>query len=320
MTNKVKRIKKILVLMMAVAMLFGMVQISFAAEAMDMSQPLTLDVALSGEDKVPGMEFKIYKVASMDEYTRFTVESKFESYSIDFTGIENQDDWRTLAQTLQGYILRDAVAPDYTALTDDQGVAAFGEVERGVYLLLADRYEYQGTAYIADAAMLSVPNVDDATEEWVYNVGITAKYSTESVPPEIPETPGLEVIKLWRNEDSVTRPNGITAQLICDGAVIDEVVLNKENGWKHVWTGLEAGKTYSVTEKDVPEGYAVAISYESQIFTITNTGNTPPPPGTPPPDVPPTLPQTGVPWIPVIAVGGTGLVLFVAGLIRRNYE
>ena len=322
MTKTAKIINRLMGLAVIAIMLVGMILMpgkALALESMDKDALVTLTVGLSGtEEPVPGMEFKAYKVADMDENAAFTVDPAFAGYSIDFSGIQNQEDWRTLSQTLQNYIARDGVAPSYTAVTNDNTQAEFGFVEKGLYLILADSYEYNYNTYTITATMVAVPNIDTTTDSWVYDVAVSAKYTSEEVPPIVPGTSGLEVIKLWKNEDGVTRPETIIAQLICDGNVVEEVELNKENGWKHTWTGLEAGKTYAVTEKAVPDGYTVAITYENSIYTITNTGNPPGTPPTTPPSNPPKLPQTGVPWVPVIAFGGSGVVLLGAGLIRRK--
>ena len=66
------------------------------------------------------------------------------------------------------------------------------------------------------------------------------------------------------------------------------------------------------------EGYTTQIAREGLTFVVTNTGTGPastPPPKTPMPD---RLPQTGQLWWPVPLLLAAGLVLVIAGLLRRR--
>ena len=72
----------------------------------------------------------------------------------------------------------------------------------------------------------------------------------------------VTVNKEWvdNNDQDGLRPDSIIVELLADGEVIDEEVLNDSNNWTHTFTGLPTkleGKdiVYTVREKDVPEGY-----------------------------------------------------------------
>lgn len=99
-----------------------------------------------------------------------------------------------------------------------------------------------------------------------------------------PETTSVKVTKEWgdaQNQDGV-RPETVQVQLYKTvdnkkDAVGDSVELSQNGEWKYEWTGLyvnEAGKpiSYSVEERDVPEGYTSDVSYDKEKgFIITNT-------------------------------------------------
>ena len=92
----------------------------------------------------------------------------------------------------------------------------------------------------------------------------------------------VTVNKEWvdNNDQDGLRPDSITVELLADGEVIDEEVLNDSNNWTHTFTGLPTkseGKdiVYTVREKDVPEGYEESQKTNgTNDFTIINTHET----------------------------------------------
>ncbi|MBR0163436.1 MAG: Cna B-type domain-containing protein [Lachnospiraceae bacterium] len=112
----------------------------------------------------------------------------------------------------------------------------------------------------------------------------------------------LTVNKVWSdafNADG-SRPASVTIRVMAGGVEAARVTLSAENSWTHTFTGLDASKTYTVEEVDVPAGYTVSYSGNAQDgFTVTNA-HTPVTPPTPPTPVPPTpVPPTPVPPTPV---------------------
>ena len=65
-------------------------------------------------------------------------------------------------------------------------------------------------------------------------------------------------------------------QLLRDGSIVDTVTLSASNGWQHEWTGLDPASDWTVTEKDIPQGYTVYASQDGNLITVVNTGRTPP--------------------------------------------
>lgn len=83
------------------------------------------------------------------------------------------------------------------------------------------------------------------------------------------------VKKIWHDNDENSRPKSVKVQLYADGIECgNEVELNGTNNWRYVWENLDDGKTYSVKEVDVPEGYQSTVSTINDgdtDYTITNT-------------------------------------------------
>ncbi len=321
---------------------------SYAIDKIDEGEDASLTVIFSGEKKAPGMKFSAYKVGEFDENNQFHILSKYAGYGVGEIP-QDQDGYKAMASTLKGYIQKDGLEADYTATTNEDGVAAFGTVEKGLYLIFSNTVIYNETIYKTVPVMVSVPNLD-ANEKWVYDVEIASKYSSEPVPPK-EEKLDINAIKIWAGDVENERPASIIIELLCDGEVIETATLSKYNNWRVSWKDLDATKEYEVTESVVPGGYEVKIEREGNTFTVTNTfppsnpdkdvkdsyaepepgDKIPPTPGnitptpsnqtkTPPPSSKTTtkLPQTGQLWWPVPIMLGAGIVLFLAGVIRRR--
>lgn len=80
----------------------------------------------------------------------------------------------------------------------------------------------------------------------------------------------LTVHKVWDDNNYPNRPDSATVQLLRDGSVHDEVVLNETNQWTYTWDKLDETYTWSVIETDVPDEYDVTYSTADNITWITN--------------------------------------------------
>lgn len=83
----------------------------------------------------------------------------------------------------------------------------------------------------------------------------------------------LAVQKVWNDHDNVAgkRPKNITIHLVADRKVIQELILNDDNGWKGSFENIPADLNYTVKEIPV-EGYIAKVEGSIQEgYTITNT-------------------------------------------------
>lgn len=89
-----------------------------------------------------------------------------------------------------------------------------------------------------------------------------------------PETTSKTVTKVWKDNNSESRPDSIEVQLYADGKAVGEAVkVTAKDNWTYTWENLPKyadGKEikYTVEEKKV-DGYEA--SYSEDTFTITNT-------------------------------------------------
>ncbi len=272
--------------------------------------PLSLTVSyVDGETPVVGAPFRLYQVAKLNDDLTLTAAPPFSDFK---SSIENPDTkWDILAASLEDYVIEMNVSPDDEAKTNAVGKAHFPSGEKaltpGVYLVVSQRYRFDGKIYYPAPVIITLPN-QDADGAWEYDVTAYAKFTpAEDEPIE------LVVIKKWSDKDNEDkRPKEITVILLKDGKEYDRVKLNPDNGWTHIWKNLDPIHEWTVKEVEV-EDYETQISEPTKtdnIWTIIILNKYEPP-------KPPQLPQTGqLNWpIPVLLAFGT--VLLTLGCFLR---
>lgn len=270
-----------------------------------MDTPVSLSIRHTYEDTpLAGVEFSLYLVSAMDSCGELTPTAAFAAFAgqLDIRGSDDQA-WLDMTELLDQAVEADAsLAPADTALTDEQGVAAFPSagktLEKGLYLVRGQTLTLEGYHYITMPFLALLPGRDSVTDDWIYGVQATSK------PAQTPVLEDLTVKKVWKDYGQTDRRTvSVTVQLLCDGAAFGEpVTLSAENDWTHTWPGLESNRQWTVQEAAV-EGYTDSVRREGNTFILTNKLDVA------------VLPQTGqLNWpIPVLVVVGLGL--FAAGWI-----
>ena len=324
-----KLYKRMAALFLSVAAVFLLIPAAASAvEAIDLSRDVRLTISYQdGDVPLAGAEFSIYLVADVDENGELTTTPAFRKFNVDIRG-KNDAAWKALARTLEGYVLRDQIEPTDSGATGQSGFLYFptGDTKLmpGLYLVLGQRHRQNGCRYDATPFMVMLPTQSENT--WSYEVIASPKHTDQ----EIPDTPTditRKVLKAWDdNGHENSRPREITVQLLRDGEIYDTVTLNAGNSWRYTWTELDDDYRWTVVEKEL-SGYTVRVDQEGITFVVTNTyvpttPDTPTQPTKPSPATPgkPSLPQTGQLWWPVPVLMFAGLVLVVAGLLRRRRE
>lgn len=122
--------------------------------------------------------------------------------------------------------------------------------------------------YTHNGARTSWTAADAQGNPFGSNIGLPSNTVRVYLPVDV------SVEKVWDDNDNSERPDSVTVQLYRDGTAYgSSVELNDSNEWKHKWTNLERGRTWTVEEIDVPEGYRASITYdeEENEWIITNT-------------------------------------------------
>ena len=177
---------------------------AFATGRIDLQKDVKLTISYQdGGTPLAGAEFRIYLVASADENGELTTEDAFQQFNVDIRG-KNDDAWRTLASTLEGYVLRDSIVPTDSGNTDAHGYLSFptgnARLTPGLYLVLGSRHTQGGFRYDAMPFMVMLPTQDTEKGEWVYDVLVSPKHDSSEIP-DTPSTITRKVLKIWDDAD-----------------------------------------------------------------------------------------------------------------------
>lgn len=276
-------LKRVYSLLLAVVLLGGTVLPCLAAPR---NGSITVVLKDSDNNPISGVTVHICQVATLTE-DGYQPSAGFENSGVSIAGILNNPD-EAVAQTLAGYIRANTV--EGLSATADNGEAVFADLALGIWLV----YPAEDSAGTFNPYLVFLPFT--ASGEVRYEV--TTMPKLENTPPT--ET-SIYILKKWddKNNAAKKRPDSVTVELLCDGAVVAVAVLSEENGWAHTIYGLGADKAYSVREKAVADYKATVSGDAKNGFIVTNTyaGEK--------------LPQTGQYWWPIvlIAVAGVGFIL-----------
>lgn len=256
-----------------------------------------------------GQNISVYRVAEVTAQGECVPVPPFDSFPVNLNGITSNKEWQDTSNTLASYILSDQVSPDRTAVTDENGVARFDDLEPGVYLVAGVSVHHEDGYYEFENFCIFLPTpLDDGTHDYDLN----AKPKSHFVSwPEEPEPVSYRVTKVWKDSGSrSSRPVQITVDLLKDGVLQDTVLLNAGNNWTYQWQA-KAGEKWNVVERDVPDAYKVVITRNDTVFQITNTCI-----------ADHELPKTGdtaALWLYVVAMclSGFGLLIIAIGAKRR---
>lgn len=271
-----------------------------AADSIDTSKKGSLTVTFCPEDiPASGVEFRLYKVASVDEYADLELTAGFAGISEDFSE-PDEDVWENAVTEVESYISENGIKPDYTAVSDENGVAVFSGLPVGLYLLKADAFiSEEHDAYTPQAYLIMLPErIDD---EWSYDLQSVPKYEKSD------EITDITVTKKWDGGKVEDRPETITVTLYCDDVEYETVSFGAAEDWKHTWEQLNAKHSWTISEVSV-EGYTTTIEPDGYSFIITNVSEKK------------DLPQTGLVWwpVPLLAAAGVGFSLTGIAVIKKS--
>ena len=323
----------ILLICLAVASIF-LPQNVQAASRVDTERDVSLTLHYQKDQAVPGVEFSLYRVAEVSDAAVFQLTGDFAAYRVSLENLTSVG-WKDLAETLASYVARDGLKPFDSGTTDSNGNLRFPaqktSMQAGLYLVTGKSHSYGGRTHTPSPLFITFPGLDSETDKWVYDVTADPKYTWKD-EEHGRDSVNRKVLKIWADDgNEEKRPQSIVVQLLRNGKVWDTVTLNEKNGWRYLWTDLDADDDWRVVEKDVPDGYTVSIGREGITFVVTNTyqpdipeqppdepsqPDKPDQPDQPsPPSVPdkPTIPQTGALWWPVPVLAGTGMLLYLLG-------
>lgn len=257
-----------------------------------------------------GVEFQFYLLAEVNENQGLNITKAFEDYPIDWQQ-SSAEDWMGVAQILEGYIKRDDVQPTYRGTTDSEGNVKLDNLRLGLYLIIGESYELDGTRYLLSPIIQALP----------YHAGDTKIYDLEvwSKGRQIREGDmHYNVVKIWDGDIiSGKHPTQVTVQLLRNQEVYEEIVLNEKNSWKHTFYELSNEYEWTVVEKEVWDNYSVKLEITDNNYVLINTcqNETKEPKEEKPEEK---LPQTGQLWWPIFALTISGISCIICGVLMNG--
>lgn len=266
------------------------------AEDVDLEKTGSISITLkAGDTAVTGAELTIYQIAELkvnaNDDLNFEYTKAFKGFEGSFYNMENSE----TIEGLSDYIKSNNIT-GMSVKTDKAGLAVFKNLPLGLYFAMQTSSAEGFTK--CTPFVVSIPTEEN--NSLIYNVDATPKTNVEKLVD-------ITVKKVWNN-GKLSRPDSVTIQLFNGNNLVDTVTLNDKNNWTYTWEKQLQSDGYSVTEKDIPDGYTATYSWEGYDFTVTNTS---------------TLIQTGQLFWPIPVLIISGLVLFALGwalYIRRKKE
>lgn len=267
-----------------------------------------------GETAFSGIQVKLYRIAEVSADFRYTLAQSFAASGLILDGIRTTGEWDVVRSTLEAHILAYNIAPEFTSVTNEDGQVSFESLKTGMYLAIVNQVEQDDLHYRFDSALIALPGLG-SDGRWQYQVSVNAK--GEVLPPVDPdENVELKVLKLWRgDENRNVRPESIEVEIFCNGISYETVILSEENHWAYTWFAKDDGSTWTVIERNVPQGYTMTVEERQSTFVLTNTW-------TPTyPDDPGKPPQTGDIsniMLYVLLMIGSGSMLIILGITGKK--
>lgn len=285
------------------------VSTSDAVESIAPEEECSLAVSYcAGDTPLSGAEVKLYKIAEVSADFKYTLTRPYEGSGLSLDGVQTAGEWNVIRSTLEAYIFADGISPDVTSVTDEAGEVHFEGLRTGMYLAIVSQTQTQELGYRFDSALVALPGLEP-DGRWQYQVCVNAK--GETVDPE--EEIELKVLKLWRGDESQNnRPESVEVEIFCNGASYKTVTLSEENHWSYTWSAKDEGSTWTVIERNVPQGYTMTVEERQSAFVLINTW---------PPAEPGDPPQTGDTaniLLYVLLLVGSGSVLIVLGFAGKR--
>ena len=170
--------KRYLILLM-IALLFNITRVN----AIDNKENIT--GSISGKYIYENRVFKdkdiyLYNIADLNEDYKFDYLEKYQEFNVDINSIP-KDNWKDYLDKILEYITNNNIGYDYNIKTDESGIFSFKDLQPGLYVLMADEEKDSLYKYSTNISLISIPNLDVVTNEYLYDQTIEMKIEKEII-------------------------------------------------------------------------------------------------------------------------------------------
>lgn len=156
------------------------------------------------------------------------------------------------------YLQENNIKPNVKSYFNESGIFTVNGLENRLLLIKAGNFYKNNILYKA------IPQLIDSSKIDILEI-VETKYEFE-IPDDSSVT--YTVKKEWYQEDNKNHDK-ISISIFHGGVIYDTVYLSSQNDWTYQWSGAN-DKDWYVKEDNIPEGYTVSYSQESNLFKITN--------------------------------------------------
>lgn len=165
--------KKIVYKVLIILMMFQTITVH--AENIDPTKESTIAVKYSyGDINFSNSNAYLYKIASLDEYGVLTYTEDFKNISSDLKDLTSSE-LNALTVAIDNEISSKNISHIAQQITNNEGLATFESLETGVYLLKIDSVTNKDYQYKVVPTLISLPLIDQTTDQYLYDVYIMAK-------------------------------------------------------------------------------------------------------------------------------------------------
>lgn len=203
-----------------------------------------------------GEKFRLYLIA--EAYT--SGQSLAFKYTASFAnnGMRLDDRYAFNLPNHLAYYAERMSLPHQEKYTDTKGTVTFTDLSAGLYLVVP--VEISSLPFL-----VSVPeNIDG---QWKYDIDASPKVEGDKSEDGDKD---ISVEKKWQTD---SHPNSVVIALLKDGKEVASEILTAEKGWKFTWENLDADYSWTVLEKDVPDGFNVSYELIGKKTVITNSAD-----------------------------------------------
>ena len=168
----------------------------FSAVANEPAGPASSDLELVVEfvhegAPLPGTRFSLYRIGDFDESGPVTLDAAYAArFSV--SDVREQHGWASAAREMAEFVKESKTAPTLSATTLDNGCANFVEADgltHGIYLVVGDDVDYQGTTYSSLPFLMTMPSWDPEDRIWRYQAVAKPKPGERAPDPTPAPTP-----------------------------------------------------------------------------------------------------------------------------------
>lgn len=237
-----------------------------AKEKIDVTKESSVTLNYNYEDYNFNNTFvKVYYVAMVTSDFQYELSTEFNNFPIEINGIQSEDEWTILEQTLNAYIEAAKIKETYL-LSIKNNKIELPDLKAGLYFIKTDEIKKNEYELVFDDMMLNIPFLND-NGTWNYDVSVNVK--AEVYTPKY-ENVTYNVIKEWK-DDNKNRPEEVDIEIYKDGNLVETRSLSQDTNWTYSWNTLDDGSNWTVVEKDINKDYSVSIWEKDNNFIIINT-------------------------------------------------